>query len=92
MNSYLDNTLSNYANLICTVCNPNEISYFKITERGQVNIDINFSNCNNFLDLADFENRVYILLRDYIRPLVDIINCKREELSEKIFEVDSLSS
>lgn len=32
MDSYFRNTISNYSNMICTVCNPNESPFFNVND------------------------------------------------------------
>jgi len=72
-------------NLICSICNPVEVKFFKINTN-ELNIDLEMStaNCPSFINLKVFESKVLKFLNYYVKPVYKVAECianinKKEE-------------
>lgn len=59
MRRYKKHVISTYGNVVCSICSPSESKYFKLNEEKELaEIDVTFANCQEFMDLKDFEIRI----------------------------------
>lgn len=72
---YLSHNLLDYANIICSACNPLESPYFTKNSENKWKIEINISNCSNFLDFFEYEMEVIRIFNKYLYPLSNAVTC-----------------
>lgn len=66
---YINHNILDYANIICSACNPLESLYVHPDEEGNWKIQINMANCSNFLDFFEFEMEAIRIIEKYLYPL-----------------------
>lgn len=72
---YLNHQILDFANLICTACNPLESKYVSDKE-GKWVAEVNISNCESFLDFYEFEMEAIKTFNEYLIPLTNQVNCE----------------
>lgn len=70
---YRNHTILDHANLVCTVCNPDEGKFFS-----KEKIDVNISNCWEFLDFFEFQMDALKVYRDLLLPITNLVYCDPE--------------
>lgn len=85
---YVKKNLWFYGNMICTVCNPSEVSFFKLDAENGSTITSHVSNCAELLEMSEFETRASLAYNDVIQVFVDLVSCKNgwEEGNENLLE------
>ena len=70
-----------YGNIICTICNPKDSSYFTImNERSKFKVDMR--TCSDLIGLIYLELRIRKIIRDFMIPLAMFIQCSQENYDD----------
>lgn len=71
-----------HANLVCTVCNPLEVPFFKSTG-DKMEIDFSVQNCINIIDQNQQLYKRVWFLRYFVKPVYDAFLCMNEVNDEE---------
>ena len=68
---YVKKNLWFYGNFVCTICNPKNFENFLLDPNGSTMV-YNSNNCEEFLEMSEFETRTVLIYDKFIKLFVDL--------------------
>lgn len=78
-----------YSDLICTVCNPFDQEYMKVTDTA-IEFIGSENTCIEVAEIKEFLNRLEIIYGDFLKPLADTFSCLMRDDDKEFDETELL--